>query len=767
MTDLDKSPAVPYDLVTRGPTIGPTKNYNPDSGSGTPGGVDQNIQYNNAGSFGGLTDVQVTARIQLFTTTLSGSVPAPGSVAGKVLSDNGTWIAQSGGGAPGGANGNLQFNNSGSFGGLTDVQVTARIQQFTTALSGAVPASGSATGTHFIRDDGIWAIPAGGGGGTPGGPNLSVQYNNAGAFGGYTNIQLTALIQSFTSSLSGAVPSSGGGVLNFLRADATWANTLGGVAGGTGVLNLAGNTSGVITIQPQAAAGTYNFNLPTTVGVAGQVLQAAGSASPMAWTYTPTLGAVGNTGKISFAGTTSGVVTIQPQSVAGTWNFNLPIAAGTAGQVLTSQGGGATAMTWTNPTPGITGPGTTVKGAPPIWSTTVGGTVIDGTSPINVLAYGADPTGAASSDIAFANAHTAASAIFGTIYIPPGTYKLTTAWNITGGNIRIIGEGSSSIIKQSLTTPSVIVCTGSSVIFENLSLTYTSTATSAVAALAVGTGAAIFDVRCNNVYISKCYHGIIVQNQNGGYYRNLNIGPNTGTAFWINTSSNIDLDNFSFTNTATPPSTSCALQMTGPSQGNTICNGECYQSYFPLILGGGGVGIANNPAYCKFVNVFFDSGTREAFIQEAYEVTFVDCWHSNGRNVGGAGNFPGANISGGSGIHYIGGQAFSCGSHGYVVNAGTNITFNGVSAISNSNTAGLGSAHGITIAAGITDFSIIGCTCKNISSMSGTSNQGWGIIVVAGASDRYIIHGNLISTNVTGGVSDAGAGVNKLVAGNF
>lgn len=45
---------------------------------------------------------------------------------------------------------------------------------------------------------------------------------------------------------------------------------------------------------------------------------------------------------------TTGIISILPQSAAGTYNFNLPISAGTAGQKLTSQGGGSTAMTWTN-----------------------------------------------------------------------------------------------------------------------------------------------------------------------------------------------------------------------------------------------------------------------------------------------------------------------------------------------------------------------------------------------------------------------------------
>jgi len=52
-----------------------------------------------------------------------------------------------------------------------------------------------------------------------------------------TQAQLTALINAFTSSLSGAVPASGGGTTTFLRADGTWA-----AAGGSGGLDLVSYT---------------------------------------------------------------------------------------------------------------------------------------------------------------------------------------------------------------------------------------------------------------------------------------------------------------------------------------------------------------------------------------------------------------------------------------------------------------------------------------------------------------------------------------------
>jgi len=51
-----------------------------------------------------------------------------------------------------------------------------------------------------------------------------------------------------------------------------------GLAGTTkGVMNMAGNTSGLVTIQPAAAAGTWTLTLPTNDGDANQVLKTDGS----------------------------------------------------------------------------------------------------------------------------------------------------------------------------------------------------------------------------------------------------------------------------------------------------------------------------------------------------------------------------------------------------------------------------------------------------------------------------------------------------------
>ena len=72
------------------------------------------------------------------------------------------------------------------------------------------------------------------------------------------------------------------------------------------------------------------------------------------------------TGKVELNGTTSGAVTIQPQAAAGTYNFNLPTAAGTAGQALLSGGGAAAAMTFGTLGIAVGGPAPRVPS--PAWS---------------------------------------------------------------------------------------------------------------------------------------------------------------------------------------------------------------------------------------------------------------------------------------------------------------------------------------------------------------------------------------------------------------
>jgi hypothetical protein len=92
----------------------------------------------------------------------------------------------------------------------------------------------------------------------PGGTSGQVQFNNAGTFGGLTNTQLTSDINLFTASLSGAVPASGGGTANFLRADGTFAAPPSSAAGSfpQGRLTLTSGTP-VMTASVAGATTVY------------------------------------------------------------------------------------------------------------------------------------------------------------------------------------------------------------------------------------------------------------------------------------------------------------------------------------------------------------------------------------------------------------------------------------------------------------------------------------------------------------------------------
>jgi hypothetical protein len=89
--------------------------------SGTPGGTNQQLQFNNNGSFAGIP-----------TTTWNGSLLTLGDVSqlsigggssGYVLTTDGSgalsWAVGGGGGIPGGINTQVQYNNNGNFGGST------------------------------------------------------------------------------------------------------------------------------------------------------------------------------------------------------------------------------------------------------------------------------------------------------------------------------------------------------------------------------------------------------------------------------------------------------------------------------------------------------------------------------------------------------------------------------------------------------------------------------------------------------------------------
>lgn len=274
-----------------------------------PGGANTNIQYNNSGTFGG------NAGLVYDGASIVG-VGAAGTGTGKI---------------------NLKGTTSGTVG----VTVAAAAGAWNMTL----PTS-AGTNLFVLQTDGTgvtsWVPQTA----TPAGSTTQVQYNNSGAFGANAGFVY----------------------------DGTSAISVGAVGAGTGKVNFKGTTSGTVGLTAAAAAGTWTMTLPTSAGTNLFVLQTDGTGvtSWVPQTSTPAgattqiqynnagvfganagfvydgvstigVGAVGaGTGKINLKGTTSGTVGITTAAAAGTWNLTLPASGGTNGYVLATDGTGLT-----------------------------------------------------------------------------------------------------------------------------------------------------------------------------------------------------------------------------------------------------------------------------------------------------------------------------------------------------------------------------------------------------------------------------------------
>lgn len=111
-------------LLVAGTNI--TLTYNDAGGSLTidaaGGGAGTNLSYT-AATRVIASDTGTDATLPLMSSGDAGLVPASGGGTTNFLRADGTFAAPSGGGAPGGSSGEVQYNNAGAFGGAADVEI--------------------------------------------------------------------------------------------------------------------------------------------------------------------------------------------------------------------------------------------------------------------------------------------------------------------------------------------------------------------------------------------------------------------------------------------------------------------------------------------------------------------------------------------------------------------------------------------------------------------------------------------------------------------
>jgi hypothetical protein len=245
-------------------------------------------------------------------------------------------------------------------------------------------------------------------------------------------------------------------------------------AQGSGCLPTTGTVSGLTLVQDinAAVAALISSNSGnsapatdcTSVPIKGQ-LWLDTSTTPRTvriydganWIPTGTVDDVGhfwvsNQSALKLLGSSSGSITVQPQAATGTYNFNLPAAAGTAGQALLSGGGGSAAQTYGTLGVPAGGTGTTT-------STGAGSTVLSASPALTGVPTA--PTAAAGD-----NSTTVATTAFTTAVasLPGGLFRnlkvqATSDTSVTATVDEIVVENPSTHGTLRLIAPSVTIST--------------------------------------------------------------------------------------------------------------------------------------------------------------------------------------------------------------------------------------------------------------------------------------------------------------------
>lgn len=277
------------------------------------------------------------------------------------------------------SSGSIRFWGVGGGAGSLEIKPPTSITSHTWTL----PAAQGGSNT-FLRNDGSGVLTWASSTATPGGSTTQLQYNNAGSFGGISNvtsdgsnITLLTVVGTANINASGSAASnigtgasagtvtigrSGGtittigtlghtGVAN-INTSGTAATNIGATSGTTnslgtfnhtGAFNLKGSSSGTLTLAVPAAVTSHTLTLPATQGASNSFLRNDGSGG-LTWVSGTTTNAAGsdthvqfNDGGTAFGGSANFTFnkTTPQLSVAATVSFN---AAGGKAMTFGSNG---------------------------------------------------------------------------------------------------------------------------------------------------------------------------------------------------------------------------------------------------------------------------------------------------------------------------------------------------------------------------------------------------------------------------------------------
>jgi len=373
-------------------------------------------------------------------------------------------------------------------------------------------------------------------------------------------------------------------------------------------------------------------------------------------------------------------------------------------------------------------------------------------------AGGGGDKSAAENDAAFARLFAHIGTDGGVVILPDGDINISAT--ITPPfNVSLRGQGVRATLLRmnTLNLPAITLSAGFITIYD-LGILYAGTPTSGAIAINVVNA----DNYITNVKIFNAYDGI-KYTASGQKASAITIQDCVNTGIFCKGCADVYIDNFLVTTSVATNFANGGIRLEDKAEAILLNNGSVLGGEYSFVTGAAVYAQDVRPAYNHFVNVFFDSGSKGVFLDKLAVTKFIGCWFSGGRTGIG---YPGMHLSQSNSVTFESCQFFNCGSHGaFVDSLASGAIFKTCLFADNSVTVAASGARGILIAANVSDFIIQGCQATNGLFSSG--DQGFGIVVSGGTSDRYIIADNLVTGNAVGGVFDGGAGVNKRVANNY
>lgn len=345
------------------------------------------------------------------------------------------------------------------------------------------------------------------------------------------------------------------------------------------------------------------------------------------------------------------------------------------------------------------------------------------------------------------------------VFLPAGSYVISTALTIPSGGA-LYGESlTSTTIMPALTVNAVTFSSGRGGRLERLSIAYSGD--TSVTGIAIDIPDQAMSTCVKEVYVTAPHTGVRIGNCQGSSIENFDCWYFVSYGIHINDNFNdcffdkIFLNGAVY-NSSTVGANNKGIYTQGKSHAMFFSNVEVIQCNQPLSINGSSATNILTAAFSFFVNCFFDSSSSAASVAAARNIKFIGCWFSN-RDAG-------ISISNSIGISFQSCQFVNNNSHGAIIQAGCSyIRFLECIFDSNSQSSS-GSFSGIAVNA-TAWLDVSHCTFGNLGTFSAT--QGSGIVLLAAVSSYVNITDNAFSTTLLGtALVNNSTGANIIIRDN-